>query len=207
MDWAVLETIGAIAVASIWPIEIAYGKIKELKKAQGIQMRIREIQGIHTGDVLYMANTAIYPQFAFSSDAEENISEILYYYQKACREHFLKTDFENLNKAFSELSYDDFFVASFYEYLVPICSRDDPQWFPKRCLYLDFNSDSWGIPLYNSEIGGGNIPNTLCIDLHKLYLAFYRIAANKNLIQGYREPDIIKRIKDLEQSTAGKISD
>jgi hypothetical protein len=208
VDWAVLETIGAIAVASIWPIDIAYGKIKELKKAQRIQMQVREIQKINPGDVLYWANTAIYPQFSFSQDAENNIGEILYSYQRYWRDKFIANEFDAWNKTFSELPDQDFFIASFFEYIDPVCSRTDPKWFHKRWSYYWRTKDNVeDIVLYDGDLSGDTPPNTACIDLYKLYLAFYRIAANKHLIQGYREPNIIKQIKSLEQSAVENVSD
>lgn len=207
MDWTVLETIGAIAVASIWPIDIAYGKIKELKNAQGVQMRVREIQGITTGDVLYWANTAIYPQFSFSPNATKNIEVVLYDYKKSWRDNFLRKEFDVWNDHVRNMNTYDFFVATFYEYLDPICDGSVPLFLDKKSTYLDLNDERPSIDLFDGPLGGDHSPNELCIDLYKLYLAFYRIAANKNLIQGYREPNIIKRIKDLEQSTAEKISD
>lgn len=46
-------------------------------------------------------------------------------------------------------------------------------------------------------------PNTMCLDLYKLYLAVYRIAANNNLIQGNRDSKIVEYIKMLEAESEG----
>lgn len=171
-------------------------------------MQVREIQKINPGDVLYWANTAIYPQFSFSQDAENNIGEILYSYQRYWRDKFIANEFDAWNKTFSELPDQDFFIASFFEYIDPVCSRTDPKWFHKRWSYYWRTKDNVeDIVLYDGDLSGDTPPNTACIDLYKLYLAFYRIAANKHLIQGYREPNIIKQIKSLEQSAVENVSD
>ena len=204
---ALLGIMSVLGVCAFWQIYIAHGKVKILMAAQGIQKQVREIQGINSGDVLYWANTAIYPQFSFSQNATKNIEVILYDYKKSWRDNFLRKEFDVWNDHVDSMNTYDFFVATFYEYLAPICDGSVPLFLDKRSAYLDLNDDRPSIDLFDGPLGGDHSPNELCIDLYKLYLAFYRIAANKNLIQGYREPNIVKRIKDLEQHAAKKISD
>lgn len=203
MNLFLSSVLSVASVAAFWAIYIYRGKAKTLEIAREIQSRVNGLRMVDVGSVLHQANMAISHQFSFSADAEQNIKTILDCFKRSCREHFLQTDFDNFRRSFAEIRYDDFFIASFYEYLDPVYSSNPPSYFPKRYICSDFGESYSEIQLYDEVGPDGMIPNTMCLDLYKLYLAVYRIAANNNLIQGYRDSKIVEYIKMLEAESAG----
>ncbi len=165
--------IAIFAVIELWIIILNYERVIEFNRATIIQNRIKEAQRTSAEMVLHQASSHIPPEFRFSENINEIIVLLLEDYKEYWLSQFLETRLEYWNKFFAEVEEQYFFPLTFRNFLDKRC-KSDFTWYTPWCSSIGSTKILFDekLQLYDKS-GDSQTPTPLCLDMHKLCLAYW----------------------------------